>query len=96
MNTNFKIGGAILLLTLAIACNKKAEENGYAMDKVATVDSSSVADDMSSSAAVEDKNSKRKFIRTANARFARKTCRGLSPLISNSITTILFRLRSWE
>ena len=69
MNRNFKIGGAILLLTLAIACSKKAEENSYAMDKAATVDSSSVADDMSSSAAVEDKNSKRKFIRTADTRF---------------------------
>jgi hypothetical protein len=69
MKTNFKIGGAILLLTVAVACNKKAEGDSYAMDKVATVDSSSVADEMTSSTAVEDKNSNRKFIRTADARF---------------------------
>ena len=69
MKTNLKIGGAILLLTAAVACNKKAEESKFAMDDVATVDSSSVADDMSSSAAKEDQNAKRKFIRTADARF---------------------------
>ena len=69
MNRNFKIGGAILLLTLAIACSKKSEKSISKMDLEAVVDSSSVADDMSSSAAVEDKNSKRKFIRTADARF---------------------------
>ena len=73
MNTNFKIGGAILLLTLAIACNKKSEESyskssNYSEDAT-VVDSASVDEKMTSSAAVEDKNSKRKFIRTADARF---------------------------
>lgn len=68
MNKNFKTGSAILLLTLAIACNKKSESNTSAMD-LAVVDSSAVANDMSSSAAVEDQNSKRKFIRTADTRF---------------------------
>ncbi len=60
-----------MLLTLAVACNKKAEEN-YAVKSSnyeVAVDSASVEEDMSSSAAVEDKNSKRKFIRTADARF---------------------------
>lgn len=69
MKTNLKIGSAILLLTAAVACNKKAEESKFAMDDVATVDSSAVANDMSSSAAKEDQNTKRKFIRTADARF---------------------------
>lgn len=69
MNKNVKIGGAMLLLALAVACNKKSEESISKMDLEAVVDSSSVADDMTSSAAVEDKNSKRKFIRTADARF---------------------------
>ena len=71
MKTNFKIGGAILLLTLAIACNKKAEESIKAMKLSSPVaaDSTYVEEDMSSSAAVEEKNSKRKFIRTADARF---------------------------
>ncbi|CAM4395514.1 DUF4349 domain-containing protein [Flavobacterium terrigena] len=70
MNTNFKIGGVMMLLTLAIACNKKSEESISKMDlEAVSVDSSAVADDMTSSAAVEDKNSKRKFIRTADARF---------------------------
>lgn len=69
MNKNFKTGGAILLLTLAIACNKKAEGESYGMDNAATVDSTAVDNSMSSSAAMEDKNSKRKFIRTADARF---------------------------
>ena len=71
MITKFKIGGAIMLLTLAVACNKKAEEN-YAVKSSnyeVAVDSASAEEDMSSSAAVEDKNSKRKFIRTADARF---------------------------
>jgi len=60
-----------MLLTLAVACNKKAEEN-YAVKSSnyeVAVDSASAEEDMSSSAAVEDKNSKRKFIRTADARF---------------------------
>ncbi len=69
MNTNFKIGGAILLLTLAIACNKKAEESISKIDLEAVVDSSAIDEKMTSSAAVEDKNYKRKFIRTADARF---------------------------
>lgn len=69
MNTNFKIGGAVLLLTLAIACNKKAEESISKIDLEAVVDSSAVDEKMTSSAAVEDKNYKRKFIRTADARF---------------------------
>lgn len=74
MKTNFKIGGAILLLTLAIACNKKGEESkgvqAMELSKVESItDSTSVEENMSSSAAVEDKNSKRKFIRTADARF---------------------------
>ena len=60
-----------MLLTLAVACNKKAEEN-YAVKSSnyeVAVDNASAEEDMSSSAAVEDKNSKRKFIRTADARF---------------------------
>lgn len=69
MKTNLKIGSAILLLTAAVACNKKAEESPYAMNEMASVDSSAVANDMSSSAAKEDQNTKRKFIRTADARF---------------------------
>ena len=70
MNKNFKTGGAILLLTLAIACSKKSEKSISKMDlEAVSVDSSAVADDMTSSAAVEDQNSKRKFIRTADARF---------------------------
>lgn len=75
MNTNVKIGSAILLLTLAVACNKKAEEtysaksSNYSADTVAVIDSTAVEESMSSSAAKEDKNSKRKFIRTADARF---------------------------
>lgn len=63
-----------MLLTLAIACNKKAEETPgvHAMElskSEAAADSTAVEETMSSSAAVEDKNSKRKFIRTADARF---------------------------
>ncbi len=60
-----------MLLTLAISCNKKAEESIQEM-KLSTpiaADSTSVEENMSSSAAVENKNSKRKFIRTADARF---------------------------
>lgn len=61
-----------MLLMLAVACNKKAEESQemkLSMPEAIAVDSTAVAESMSSSAAVEDKNSKRKFIRTADARF---------------------------
>ena len=64
-----------MLLMLALACNKKAEEypgiQSVELKKSEAVaaDSTAVAESMSSSAAVEDKNSKRKFIRTADARF---------------------------
>lgn len=74
MKTTFKIGGATMLLMLAIACNKKAEESylkstNVSEETAAITDSTTVENNMSSSVAVEDKNSKRKFIRTADARF---------------------------
>ena len=43
MNRNFKTGGAILLLTLAVACNKKAEETPAA-DSTAVDTTAVVAD----------------------------------------------------
>lgn len=70
MNTHFKVGGLILLLTVAIACNKKAEGESIArMNLEAVADSTAVDKNISSVAAREDKNSNRKFIRTADARF---------------------------
>ena len=63
MNKNTKIVFTLLALGLVFACKESAasEEANYAEE--AATDSTSV---VSSSAAVENKNSNRKFVRTAD------------------------------
>lgn len=66
MNKNTKIVLTLLALGLVVACKESvAEETSDYSENVAT-DSTSV---VSSSAAVENKNSNRKFIRTADVKF---------------------------
>ena len=66
MNKNTKIVLTLLALGLVVACKESvAEESADYSENVAT-DSTSV---ISSSAAVENKNSNRKFVRTADVKF---------------------------
>lgn len=66
MNKNTKIVLTLLALGLVLSCKEKvAEESADYSENVAT-DSTSV---VSSSAAVENKNSNRKFVRTADVKF---------------------------
>ncbi|WP_333809182.1 DUF4349 domain-containing protein [Flavobacterium sp.] len=66
MNKNTKIVLTLLALGLVLSCKERvAEESADYSENVAT-DSTSV---ISSSAAVENKNSNRKFVRTADVKF---------------------------
>jgi hypothetical protein len=66
MNKNTKIVLTLLALGLVLSCKESdSKENAAYMEEAAT-DSTSV---ISSSAAVENKNSNRKFVRTADVKF---------------------------
>lgn len=74
--TVFGLGLFALLMFTFFACNKKAEESVMTsnMNLEAVADSSAVEEkSMSSSAAEVDKNSKRKFIQTADLKFKVKS-----------------------
>ena len=66
MNKNTKIVLTLLALGLVLSCKESASKENAAYAKEATTDSTSV---VSSSAAVENKNSNRKFVRTADVKF---------------------------
>ncbi|HSD14500.1 MAG TPA: DUF4349 domain-containing protein [Flavobacterium sp.] len=67
MKTVSRIGLALLVIGLAVSCKEKMEEKvDYATSETTETDSSDV---VSSSAAVEKKDSDRKFIRTADIKF---------------------------
>jgi hypothetical protein len=66
MNKNTKIVLTLLALGLVLSCKESASKENAAYAEEATTDSTSV---VSSSAAVVDKNSNRKFVRTADAKF---------------------------
>ena len=66
MNKNSKIVLPLLALGLVLSCKESASKENAAYAEEATTDSTSV---VSSSAAVVDKNSNRKFVRTADVRF---------------------------
>lgn len=68
MNRNTKFAFALLLMGIAISCKQAQSENSEATSDIteATADTTSV---VSSSAAVEPKNSTRKFVRTADIKF---------------------------
>ncbi len=87
MNKNTKTILALLLIGLAISCKQADAENAAeAYDKNAvTADSTSV---VSSSTAVEPKNSNRKFVRTADIKFKVKNVAKSTTVIED--TTIKF------
>lgn len=66
MNKNTKIVLTLLALGLVLSCKESASKENAAYVEEAATDSTSV---ISSSAAVENKNSNRKFVRTADVKF---------------------------
>jgi hypothetical protein len=66
MNKNTKIVLTLLALGLVLSCKESASKENVAYMEEAVTDSTSV---ISSSAAVENKNSNRKFVRTADVKF---------------------------
>ena len=66
MNKNTKIVLTLLALGLVVACKESVAEESADYSESAVTDSTSV---VSSSAAVVDKNSNRKFVRTADVKF---------------------------
>ena len=66
MNKNTKIVLTLLALGLVLSCKESASKENAAYAEEATTDSTSV---ISSSAAVENKNSNRQFVRTADVKF---------------------------
>lgn len=75
-----KIGIALLLIACVISC-----KNNYETDE-AIIETTEEAKIVSSSAAVEDKNSDRKFIRTADAKFKVKNVAQSTYAIENATT----------
>ena len=66
MNKNTKIVLTLLALGLVLSCKERVEEETPDYSENAVTDSTSV---VSSSAAVKNKNSNRKFVRTADVKF---------------------------
>jgi hypothetical protein len=66
MNKNTKIVLTLLAIGIVISCKELASKENAAYMEEAATDSTSV---VSSSAAVENKNSNRKFVRTADVKF---------------------------
>ncbi len=66
MNKNTKIVLTLLAFGLVLSCKESASKENAAYAEEATTDSTSI---VSSSAAVENKNSNRKFVRTADVKF---------------------------
>jgi hypothetical protein len=86
MNKSTKIVWAVVLISCAIACknakNEEAAEADYNQSSAAS-DSTSI---VSSSAAVEPKNSDRKFIRTADIKFKVKNVAKSTTIIEDATT----------
>jgi hypothetical protein len=86
MNKTTKFVWAVLLMGIVVACkqaeNENATEAAYNQPS-ASVDSTSV---ISSSAAVEPKNSNRKFVRTADIKFKVKNVAKSTTIIEDATT----------
>jgi hypothetical protein len=85
MNRNTKFSLALLLMGIAISCKQAQSENSEATSDIteATADTTSV---VSSSAAVEPKNSTRKFVRTAEIKFKVKNVAKSTGVIEDATT----------
>ena len=78
-----KLGLALLLLGFAFACKQADYEASEIDAKMEVADTSAIA--ISSNAAVEPKNSNRKFVRTADIKFKVKDVAKSTYAIENSI-----------
>jgi len=86
MNKNTKFAFALLLMSIAISCKQAQSENSEATSDITeavAADSTNVA---SSSAAVEPKNSTRKFVRTADIKFKVKNVAKSTGIIEDATT----------
>jgi hypothetical protein len=86
MNRNTKFALALLLMGIAISCKQAQSENSEATSDITesvAADSTNVA---SSSAAVEPKNSTRKFVRTADIKFKVKNVAKSTGVIEDATT----------
>lgn len=85
MNRNTKFALALLLMGIAISCKQAQSENSVATSDIteAAADTTSV---VSSSAAVEPKNSTRKFVRTADIKFKVKNVAKSTGVIEDATT----------
>ena len=86
MNRNTKFAFALLLMGIAISCKQAQSENSEATSDITeavAADSTNVA---SSSAAVEPKNSTRKFVRTADIKFKVKNVAKSTGIIEDATT----------
>lgn len=92
MNKNTKTVLALLLIGLAISCKQAHSENAEATADVSveatdsTASTSSEGNAISSSAAVEPKNSNRKFVRTADIKFKVKNVAKSTEVIEDATT----------
>lgn len=78
-----KIGIALLLFAFVISCKKHSESEEASIEMATTTAS---VDNLSSTATVQNKNSDRKFIRTADAKFKVKNVAQSTYAIENATT----------
>ncbi|WP_445719420.1 DUF4349 domain-containing protein [Flavobacterium sp.] len=83
MNKNTKIVLTLLALGLVLSCKESASKENAAYMEEAATDSTSA---FSSSAAVENKNSNRKFVRTADVKFKVKNVAKSTYVIEDATT----------
>ena len=86
MNRNTKFALTLLLISIAISCKQAQSENAEATSNITeavATDSTSV---ISSSAAVQPKNSTRKFVRTADIKFKVKNVAKSTGIIEDATT----------
>jgi len=69
MNRNTKFSLALLLIGIAISCKQAQSENAEASSNITEAVAADSTNVISSSAAVQPKNSTRKFVRTADIKF---------------------------
>jgi hypothetical protein len=80
-----KIGLALLLLGLAFACKQQDADAEAAIDKTTVESTDTIAPGISSNAAVEKKDSNRKFVRTADLKFKVKNVAKSTYAIENIV-----------
>lgn len=86
MNRNTKFALALLLMGIVISCKQSQSENSKATSDITEVVAADSTNVVSSSAAVEPKNSTRKFLRTADLKFKVKNVAKSTGVIEDATT----------